>query len=203
MRNVLADLCVESEAATVTAMRLARAYDRRATTSARLPSRASRPRSRSTGSASAAPAHAAEALECLGGNGYVEESGMPRAVPRRRRSTSIWEGSGNVDLPRRPAGAAPRARIGGGAPRRDPPRGRAAARAAGGVGARRRATRAPRAGWSNGLRWRCRGLCSYGTPLRRSPTRSSTRASRAATRPTGFCPRARISAPWWNGTLPD
>ena len=41
------------------------------------------------------PGHAAEALECLGGNGYVEESGMPR-VYRQQPLLSIWEGSGNV-----------------------------------------------------------------------------------------------------------
>src|SRR5207244_7096145 len=42
-----------------------------------------------------APAHGAEALECLGGNGYVEESGMPRLY-REAPLASIWEGSGNV-----------------------------------------------------------------------------------------------------------
>ena len=42
-----------------------------------------------------APMHAAEALECLGGNGYVEESGMPRLY-REAPLVSIWEGSGNV-----------------------------------------------------------------------------------------------------------
>jgi putative acyl-CoA dehydrogenase len=41
------------------------------------------------------PGHAAEALECLGGNGYVEESGMPRLY-RQQPLQSIWEGSGNV-----------------------------------------------------------------------------------------------------------
>ncbi len=49
----------------------------------------------STGSASARPAHAVECLECLGGNGYVEESGMPRLY-REAPLDSIWEGSGNV-----------------------------------------------------------------------------------------------------------
>src|SRR6202000_1250810 len=42
-----------------------------------------------------APMHAAEALECLGGNGYVEESGLPRLY-REAPLQSIWEGSGNV-----------------------------------------------------------------------------------------------------------
>ena len=41
------------------------------------------------------PGHAAETLECLGGNGYVEESGMPRLF-RQSPLNSIWEGSGNV-----------------------------------------------------------------------------------------------------------
>src|SRR5439155_2971956 len=41
------------------------------------------------------PAHAAEALECLGGNGYIEDSGMPRLY-REAPLMSIWEGSGNV-----------------------------------------------------------------------------------------------------------
>jgi putative acyl-CoA dehydrogenase len=42
-----------------------------------------------------APVHAAEALECLGGNGFVEDSGLP-AVYRGAPINSIWEGSGNV-----------------------------------------------------------------------------------------------------------
>ncbi len=42
-----------------------------------------------------APVHAAEALECLGGNGFVEDSGMP-ALYRGAPINSIWEGSGNV-----------------------------------------------------------------------------------------------------------
>ena len=52
-----------------------------------------------------APNHAFEALECLGGNGYVEESGMPRLY-REAPLASIWEGSGNVHVPRRAARAA-------------------------------------------------------------------------------------------------
>jgi putative acyl-CoA dehydrogenase len=95
MRNVLADLCLESEAATVTAMRLARAYDRRAED----PAEAAFAR---IGTAIAkywvckrGPGHAAEALECLGGNGFVEESGLPR-IYRQQPLQSIWEGSGNV-----------------------------------------------------------------------------------------------------------
>jgi putative acyl-CoA dehydrogenase len=95
MENVLADLCVESEAATVTALRLARAYDRRATDEreaafARIATAIAKYWVCKRG-----PGHAAEALECLGGNGYVEESGLPR-VYRQQPLLSIWEGSGNV-----------------------------------------------------------------------------------------------------------
>jgi len=95
MENVLADLCVESEAATVTAMRLARAYDRRAED----PAEAAFARIATAVAkywvCKRGPAHAAEALECLGGNGFVEESGLPR-IYRQQPLQSIWEGSGNV-----------------------------------------------------------------------------------------------------------
>jgi len=90
MQNVLADLAVESEAATATAFRIARSYDE------------DEPAFRRFATAVAkywvckrAAPHAAEALECLGGNGYVEESGMPRLL-RDAPLNSIWEGSGNV-----------------------------------------------------------------------------------------------------------
>ncbi len=96
MTNVLADLALDSEAATTVVMRLAGAVDRAArgdtveaqfrrlalsVTKYWLCKRLS--------------AHTAEALECLGGNGYVEESGMPRLY-REAPLVSIWEGSGNV-----------------------------------------------------------------------------------------------------------
>jgi putative acyl-CoA dehydrogenase len=95
MQNVLADLCLESEAATVTALRLARAYDRRAGDAreaafARIATAIAKYWVCKRG-----PGHAAEALECLGGNGYVEESGLPR-IYRQQPLQSIWEGSGNV-----------------------------------------------------------------------------------------------------------
>jgi putative acyl-CoA dehydrogenase len=95
MRNVLADLAVEAEAATITAMRLARAYDARESDEheqlfKRLASAVSKYWICKRG-----PVHAAEALECLGGNGYVEDSGMPRLF-RESPLNSIWEGSGNV-----------------------------------------------------------------------------------------------------------
>ncbi|GAA3507188.1 acyl-CoA dehydrogenase family protein [Streptomyces showdoensis] len=96
MTNVLADLAVEAEAATVAAMRLAGAVDRAAA------GHAEEEQLRRLGLAvtkywvcKRAPAHAAEALECLGGNGYVEDSGLPRLY-RESPLPSIWEGSGNV-----------------------------------------------------------------------------------------------------------
>jgi putative acyl-CoA dehydrogenase len=96
MRNVLADLAIESEAATVGAMWLARAFDEAHAGD----ERAIELRRLSTPvlkywTCKRAPGHAVEALECLGGNGYVEESGMPRLF-RESPLASIWEGSGNV-----------------------------------------------------------------------------------------------------------
>jgi len=96
MANVLADLAIESEAATTVVLRLAGAVDRAAAgdsyeaavrrvglsvTKYWLCKRLS--------------PHVGEALECLGGNGYIEESGMPRLY-REAPLVSIWEGSGNV-----------------------------------------------------------------------------------------------------------
>jgi putative acyl-CoA dehydrogenase len=91
MRNVLADLCVESEAATVTAMRVARAYDEGDVPFRRLATAVAK-----YWVCKATPAHVAEALECLGGNGYVEESVLPRLY-RESPVNSIWEGAGNVN----------------------------------------------------------------------------------------------------------
>jgi putative acyl-CoA dehydrogenase len=95
MRNVLADLAIESEAATLLMVRLARAFDRRGSDA----------RERAFCRIATAiakywlckrsPVHVGEALECLGGNGYVEESIMPRLY-REAPLYSIWEGSGNV-----------------------------------------------------------------------------------------------------------
>ncbi|MGI5531762.1 acyl-CoA dehydrogenase family protein [Streptomyces syringium] len=96
MRNVLADLAVESEAATLLAMRLAAALD--AAEAGDAAEAALRRLALAAGKywvCKRGSAHAAEALECLGGNGYVEESGMPRLY-REAPLLSIWEGSGNV-----------------------------------------------------------------------------------------------------------
>jgi putative acyl-CoA dehydrogenase len=96
MRNVLADLAIESEAATVSALRLARAYDEAIAgdTDAHDFKRVANAVLKYW-ICKRAVVHAGEALECLGGNGYVEESGMPRLF-RESPLNSIWEGSGNV-----------------------------------------------------------------------------------------------------------
>jgi putative acyl-CoA dehydrogenase len=95
MRNVLADLAIESEAATLLMVRLARAFDHRESDArerafCRIATAISK-----YWLCKRAPMHVGEALECLGGNGYVEESIMPRLY-REAPLYSIWEGSGNV-----------------------------------------------------------------------------------------------------------
>lgn len=95
MRNVLADLVIESDAATTVMMRLAGATDRAAHDPAEAALRRIALAVTKYWVCKRAPAHAAEALECLGGNGYVEDSGMPRLF-RESPLMSIWEGSGNV-----------------------------------------------------------------------------------------------------------
>jgi putative acyl-CoA dehydrogenase len=90
MINVLADLAIESEAATASALRLARAYDEDDKPLRRFGTAVMK-----YWICKRATPHAAEALECLGGNGYVEESPMPRLL-RDAPLNGIWEGSGNV-----------------------------------------------------------------------------------------------------------
>jgi putative acyl-CoA dehydrogenase len=95
MRAVLADLAVESEAATALALRLARSFDEAGEDHDQaLFKRLAMPIAKYW-LCKVAPQHAAETLECLGGNGYVEESGMPR-IFRQSPLNGIWEGSGNV-----------------------------------------------------------------------------------------------------------
>ncbi|WP_062214176.1 acyl-CoA dehydrogenase family protein [Streptomyces sp. NBRC 109706] len=96
MTNVLADLALESEAATALALRLAAAVDAAADGSAhdRHLLRLALPAAKYWVTKRCTPV-TAEALECLGGNGYVEESGLPRLV-RESPLNSLWEGSGNV-----------------------------------------------------------------------------------------------------------
>ncbi|MEV0332709.1 acyl-CoA dehydrogenase family protein [Nocardia sp. NPDC050717] len=96
MRNVLTDLAVEAEAATLAGLWLAELTDRavagdeQAATLRRISLAVTKYHVCKRG-----PIHAAEALECLGGNGYVEESRMPRLY-REAPLMSVWEGSGNV-----------------------------------------------------------------------------------------------------------
>jgi putative acyl-CoA dehydrogenase len=95
MVNVLADLAIESEAATAVALRLARAYDEAATDADADAFKRIATAVAKYHVCKRAPGHAYEALECFGGNGYVEASGMPRLY-REAPLSSIWEGSGNV-----------------------------------------------------------------------------------------------------------
>ncbi|RFU20249.1 acyl-CoA dehydrogenase family protein [Geodermatophilus marinus] len=90
MQHVLADLAVESEAATALAVRLAAAVDAGEADLLRLAGAAAK-----FWVCKRTPAAVAETLEVLGGNGYVEESGLPRLY-RQAPLNSIWEGSGNV-----------------------------------------------------------------------------------------------------------
>lgn len=94
MRNVLADLAIESEAATIAAMRLVRAFDAMDDEHEQALKRIATPVIKYW-TCKRAPSHAAEALECLGGNGYVEDSGLPRLF-RQSPVNGVWEGSGNV-----------------------------------------------------------------------------------------------------------
>jgi putative acyl-CoA dehydrogenase len=97
MRNVLADLALESEAATALALRLARAYDRPGDAHEAAMARLLTPIAKfwicKRGSA-----FAQEAMECLGGNGYVEENGegVMARIYREMPVNSIWEGAGNI-----------------------------------------------------------------------------------------------------------
>jgi putative acyl-CoA dehydrogenase len=96
MTNVLADLSVESEAATVLAMRLARSVDEAETDERAAAFRRIAVAVGKFQVCKVASGVVGEALECLGGNGYVEDSGMPRLY-RETPLNSIWEGSGNVN----------------------------------------------------------------------------------------------------------
>jgi putative acyl-CoA dehydrogenase len=90
MCNVLADLCLESEAATALVLRVARAYDEPDAGFRRIVTAVAK-----YWTCKVAPGVVGEALECIGGNGYVEESVLPRLY-REAPLNSIWEGAGNV-----------------------------------------------------------------------------------------------------------
>jgi putative acyl-CoA dehydrogenase len=102
MRNVLADLCLESEAATALGMRLARAFDEAHADAAAGDQGTEAQLFKRLATAvgkywicKRGPHHAYESLECLGGNGFVEEWPLARLY-REAPLSSIWEGSGNV-----------------------------------------------------------------------------------------------------------
>jgi putative acyl-CoA dehydrogenase len=95
MQNVIADLAVEAEAATALAVRLAAAVDASEDPHEAALRRIALPLAKFW-VCKRTPAFVAEALECLGGNGYVEESGMPLRY-REAPLNSVWEGSGNVN----------------------------------------------------------------------------------------------------------
>jgi putative acyl-CoA dehydrogenase len=94
MASVLADLALETEAATAVALRLARAFDddasEREVAFRRLATAIAKYWICKRG-----PGHAYEALECLGGNGYVEDFPLARRY-REQPVMAVWEGSGNV-----------------------------------------------------------------------------------------------------------
>lgn len=95
MSNVLADLALEAEAAIRLTMRVAAAYDAAATTAGEAQFKRIASAIAKYWICKRAPMHVAEALECFGGNGYVEEGPMPRLF-RESPLLGIWEGSGNV-----------------------------------------------------------------------------------------------------------
>jgi putative acyl-CoA dehydrogenase len=94
MQNVLADLALESEAATAFSMRLARSFDRASYPAEALLARVLTPAGKYW-ICKRGPAFGAEAMEVLGGNGYVEDGPLARMY-REFPVNSIWEGSGNV-----------------------------------------------------------------------------------------------------------
>ena len=179
MRNVLADLCIESEAATALAMRLARAYDEAGARDAE------RRRARTTERRPAVQAPGHGGRQVLG----VQARPQPRlrgaGVPRRQRlrrgvghAAPVSRGAAGLDLgglgqrdePRRAARAGARAALARGVPargragrgRRRAP-GRPRGEAARGVHATRRRWRRARAGWSRAWRSPCRARCSCAT----------------------------------------
>ena len=95
MRNVLADLALEAEAALVLALRIARAMDEAETEESAAALARIGTAIGKYWNCKRAPAHTFEAMECHGGPGYIEESIMPRLY-REAPVNSIWEGSGNI-----------------------------------------------------------------------------------------------------------
>ena len=155
-------------------------------------SRAWRSRWASTGCRSGRPPHVAEALECLGGNGYVEECILPRLY-REAPLNSIWEGSGNVialDVLRAIAKSRralervlAEIRLA-----RDPRIGKYRG------GTEADVSEAARGGWPSGWRSRCRHRCWSASARRRWRTRSANRVCASGEAgPSARCRRPSIS----------
>ena len=177
MKAVLADLVIEAEAALVLVMRVASAFDGGSAGEAAL--------SR-IGAAVAKfwvtkrlPNHAYEALECLGGNGYVEEGPLARFY-REAPVNAIWEGSGNVnalDVLRALAREPRPARLpDGGPPRPGTPPSTAWSSASTATAPTSLRPSRWRGAWSRTWRWRSRPRCCCASPRRRSHRPSSPRA---------------------------
>ena len=193
MVNVLADLALESEAATAATLRIARAFDsedpERGSPSGGLPWRCMKYWVCKRG----APL-AAEALECLGGNGYVEEAPMAQFY-RDIQLGTVWEGSGNVialdvlrALPASPSGAPAflaECELAAGADARFDAHMQRAARAAGRARRRSREARVERPPRSSRTwRSRCRRACCCAT--RRRPCLDAFCAGRLGARGLAF-----------------
>ncbi|MBU6450239.1 MAG: acyl-CoA dehydrogenase family protein [Cyanobacteria bacterium REEB67] len=95
MQNVISDISLEAEAAMLLTLRVAEAYDQKEENPKEASFRRIATAIGKYFTTKRTPPVVAEALECLGGNGYVEESGMPRLL-KESPVNSIWEGSGNV-----------------------------------------------------------------------------------------------------------
>ena len=187
MQNVVADLAVESEAATALGIRLAAAVDDLDDPHEAALRRIALPLAKFW-VCKRTPMMVAEALECLGGNGYVEESGMPLLF-RESPLNSIWEGSGNVNaldvlraLGAGAGGARGLAHRGRAAPGRGPRGSTGPSRACSTMLAdtdHARGVRPP----AGRARWRpaCRPRCWCGSPPPRSPTPSAPPGSAATT----------------------
>ncbi len=193
MRNVLADLCLESEAATALAMRLARAYDEAGNdaregnddSDAQLFKRVATAVGKYW-ACKRAPNHAFEAMECLGRQRL--RRGLRDAAPVPRGAADLdLGGLGQRDQPRRAARALALAALAGGVPRRGLAGPGADARLDAHVrdAEGRCSTRTPprssraRGAWSKAWPWRCRARCSCGALRRPWPTPSAPRASAA------------------------
>ena len=181
MVNVLADLAIESEATTILMMRLAGALDRAPTPTEAHFRRLALAVSKYW-TCKRAIAVVAEALECLGGNGYVEESIMPRLY-REAPLNSIWEGSGNVNaldvlraMEREPESVAAFIAEVEEARGSDPRLDRSVADLKKRALERSRRPRPARAAWWSTWRSRSRARCWCATATRRSPMRSAPRA---------------------------